>query len=561
MRKLLLILCLLMGSLSLQAQQNKTASTQKAKTATAPAKPKAAAAPKSAPAQKASTTTPQKAATPQKTTPQKAATPQKTAAPQKTTAPQKAAAKPAQKQAAPAGKKTVPTTKDIQKLQNEHASLQKQIKDSEAQLRNTNRDVESQLANLAVITGRISTQKTYVSGIQAEVDTLTRNISILGNDLTRLEKELDDCKRKYSHASRYMYRTRLTQNKLMFIFSAKDFRQMYRRIRYAQEYTKYQRAQGLIIKNKEEAIVTKKDELQKSSSEKRKLVREGRKEQAVLEGQQRERQTVVDQLNKKKLQLQSTIANQQAQSRQLNNRIDQLVQIEIKKAEERRLAEERRKAEEKRKQQIAQSNAAKKEAEKNKTATIRKANTTAPAKNNAPATAKADTKKKGKETTPAKTSTAKTNDTPSGYTAPDNSNHKLSSNFAANQGKLPVPITGSYVISAHFGPYSPEGLAGVTLDNKGTDYSGRPGAQARCVFDGEVTSVFNLGGTTNVIVRHGSYISVYCNLSSSNVHVGQKVTTRQILGPVARDASGNATLHFQLRKETAKLNPEGWIGR
>ena len=64
---------------------------------------------------------------------------------------------------------------------------------------------------------------------------------------------------------------------------------------------------------------------------------------------------------------------------------------------------------------------------------------------------------------------------------------------------------------------------------------------------------------TNVLVRHGSYISVYCNLSSSSVRKGQKVSTRDIIGPIARDASGNCTMHFQLRKETSKLNPESWL--
>ena len=64
---------------------------------------------------------------------------------------------------------------------------------------------------------------------------------------------------------------------------------------------------------------------------------------------------------------------------------------------------------------------------------------------------------------------------------------------------------------------------------------------------------------TNVLVRHGSYISVYCNLSSASVQRGQKVKARQSLGPVATDASGNIILHFQLRRETTKLNPEAWI--
>ena len=90
---------------------------------------------------------------------------------------------------------------------------------------------------------------------------------------------------------------------------------------------------------------------------------------------------------------------------------------------------------------------------------------------------------------------------------------------------------------------------------------GQSGARARAIFDGEVSAVFQLGNMKNVLVRHGSYISVYCNLSSTIVQRGQKVKARDILGTVADDGQGNYVLHFQLRKETAKLNPEAWIGR
>ena len=81
------------------------------------------------------------------------------------------------------------------------------------------------------------------------------------------------------------------------------------------------------------------------------------------------------------------------------------------------------------------------------------------------------------------------------------------------------------------------------------------------MYDGEVSAIFTVAGLYNVIVRHGSYMSVYCNLSSVSVKRGQRVSTRQSLGTVARDASGAYTLHFQLRQETAKLNPEAWISR
>jgi len=69
--------------------------------------------------------------------------------------------------------------------------------------------------------------------------------------------------------------------------------------------------------------------------------------------------------------------------------------------------------------------------------------------------------------------------------------------------------------------------------------------------------VFSFDGASVVMVRHGSYISVYCNLKSVSVRKGQKVSTRQPLGTVGSDN----ILQFQLRRETAKLNPEVWLGR
>ena len=120
-----------------------------------------------------------------------------------------------------------------------------------------------------------------------------------------------------------------------------------------------------------------------------------------------------------------------------------------------------------------------------------------------------------------------------------------------------MPITGGYRVVSHFGQYNVEGLKGVTLDNKGINILGSPGAQARSIYNGEVSAVFGFSGSKVVMVRHGSYISVYCNLSSVCVSRGQKVSTRQALGTVGRDN----ILQFQLRHNMAKLNPESWIGR
>ena len=141
------------------------------------------------------------------------------------------------------------------------------------------------------------------------------------------------------------------------------------------------------------------------------------------------------------------------------------------------------------------------------------------------------------------------------------SDRKLSGTFERNKGRLPIPVTGPYVIVGHYGQYQVEGLRNVRLDNKGIDIKAKQGAMARTIFDGEVTAVFQYNGLANVLVRHGSYISVYCNLESVIVRQGSQLKTRDVIGQISTDADGNTVLHFQLRKEKSKLNPELWIAK
>ena len=491
-----------------------------------------------------------------------------------------------------------PTNEGIRKLQYEQASLKQKMAESQNQLATTRKDVKAQLATLQMINGQISDQQKVVTGLQVQIDTLNRRISTHEQELRELEADLTECKRRYTRGVLYMYRNRLMQNKLMFIFSADNFRQMYRRLRYTQEYVKYQRVQGQIIAAKEQAVREKRNLLSGERVVQGKLLTQGKAQQTVLEGQQRTQQGVVTDLNQKQAELQATLAQQQRQYNALNAKIEQLIRAEIEAAERRRKAEEARRAAEAEARRKA-AEAARKAAEERRRAAeaARKAEAEArraeaeARRKAAEAERKAEAaRKRGEERAArearaaqareearaaeqaraaaaeaqrARTATEEANraTATANQNAPAPSDARLTGSFASNQGRLPMPITGNYTISSHFGAYNVNGLNGVTLDNKGINLTAPAGAQARCVFDGEVTAIFSMGGMTNVIVRHGSYITVYCNLSGVSVRQGQRVSTRQTIGNVARDASGNCTLHFQLRHETQKLNPERWLRR
>ena len=408
------------------------------------------------------------------------------------------------------------SNKLIRELESKRGALQKQIAESETILKNTKKDVGSQLNSLAALTGQIEKRKRYIMAINNDVEAIERELASLQRQLRSLER---DKKKKYEASVQYLYKNKSIEEKLMFIFSAKNLGQTYRRMRYVREYATYQRLQGEEILKKQEQIRKKKAERQQVKAAKENLLKEREGEKVKLEAQEKEKRTLVANLQKKQRGLQNEINKKRREANQLNARIDKLIAEEIERARKRAQEEARREEAARRKAQ-------------------------------------------GKEGQSAGTG-AKTKSKPLEVYTMSKADRELSGNFAANRGKLPMPISGAYIITSHYGQYAVEGLRNVKLDNKGIDIQGKPGAQARAIFDGKVAAVFQLNGLFNVLIRHGNYISVYCNLSSASVKSGDTVKTKQHIGQVfsAGTDNGRTVLHFQLRREKEKLNPEPWLNR
>lgn len=448
-------------------------------------------------------------------------------------------------------------TSSIKGLKNERAQIKKQIAAQQQKLRKNERDVKKRLQNLMVINTEIADKRRTIDTIRRDITHLDGNITQLNGQLIDLNKELNDRKQKYVKSMRYMHRNRSIQSQLMFIFSAKNFSQMYRRMRFMREYASYQKAQGEEVKAKQAEINQKHKELTATKRQKSNLLYKGEEEKRNLEGKQVEQQNVVNSLQKQQKTIQGIIAAQQKRDAALNAQIDRLVAIEVEKARQRAIAEAKRKAAEEAKRLEAERKRKAEELARKKAELARKQKEAEAARrkaeeerNQEERNAIAEAKKLEREVEEAKKEQSK----PLVYNL-DSEDRRISGSFESNRGRLPMPITGSYRIVSHFGQYNVEGLKNVRLDNKGINILGSPGAKARSIFDGEVSAVFSMGGVNGVMVRHGSYISVYCNLSSVSVHRGQKVTARQVLGTVGQDN----ILQFQLRKERAKLNPEAWV--
>ena len=519
-------------------------------------------------AQKKTTTTKPRTATAKKTTTKKTVT-------KKSTAKKSTSQKPAV---------------TVNSLKNEQQQVRRQIKEQERRLRANEADVKKRLQNLLVINNEIADKRKTIDTIRHDITRLDTTIHVLQEQLVVLGKELDERKLRFTKSMRYMHRNRNIQSRIMFIFSAKNLSQMYRRLRFVREYAAYQQTQGEAVKSMQEQVTEAYKELATTKKQKNALLIRDEQEKKSLENKQVEQQNVVNSLKKQQKTIQGIIDKQKKRDAELNAQIDKLIAQEIARAKARAEAEARRKAAEaeakKREEELAKKKAAAEAAAREnarriaeakareekakeearaaarksaaeKAAAEKKAREAEKARKEAERKADAERKAREREVAEAKKSAETKKPVEADYSV-SSEDRRLSGNFESNRGRLPMPITGPYKIMNRFGTNNVTDVKGhVTLDKKGIDIKGQPGAQVRAIFDGEVTAVFNYYGTTVVIIRHGSYLSVYCELASVSVSRGQKVSARQTIGKVGSDG----LMQFQLRNGNTKLNPELWLSR
>ena len=469
----------------------------------------------------------------------------------------------------------------INSLKKQRDEIKKNIAKQEKALRANKAQVEKKLKDLMVINGEMDRRRQSIDSINHDIHLLDGDIDILNAQLNTLNAQLEARKAQYIKSMRYMAKRRGIQSQMMFIFSGNDFSQIYRRMRFMREYAAYQRTQGKAVQEQQQRVNEKNEQLKAARGVKSNLLWKGKKEHAALAGQKEEQQKVVTSLQKQQKTIQNIIDEQKKKDAALNAKIDQLVAEEVERARQRAIAEAKKKAEEaeaaKRKAEAlarkkAEAEAAERENQRRieeAKAAEQKAKADAIAARNARARQLAEQRAREAEAARiaaerkavvdkerANIEVARAKKESEEAVRLSSADRLVSGGFEANKGRLPSPVAGGRIVS-HFGQHGVEGLPGVVLDNKGINILGSQGCAARAIYDGEVSAVFDAGGTMGVLVRHGAYISVYCNLKSVSVSKGQKVSTRQSLGVVGRDN----ILQFQLRKERDKLNPEVWLAR
>lgn len=482
-------------------------------------------------------------------------------------------------------------------LQRRQQATQAEIAETRRKIQENDRQVSRNLAELGKLQGDIETAKKQVAATRNQVTTLQNRIGTLEGKIAQGDKEVARMRGEYLKAVKAVRKRKGSNSTLAYIFSSKSFGEARRRMRYLREFSEWRKKQTDEIQNELNVLNQERAALAQSRDMYGKALARNVTAQKQLETQYGKQDAIVVQLKANGSALKTHLAQKQQEANALKGRVAALIAAEQRAAEQReaeRLAAEKRAAE----QRAAEQRAAEEKAARDRELAMtpkpgKAAEAKEPAKEK-PKEAKAKEQRKrrlkqskqtqskqqpkqdkaepqknagnsGREYADARNRRPRSDaSVSSGSSSASASGSKPAgvSNFASMRGSLPRPVGGAFNITSRFGPHSLPDLPDVVYDNPGIDAEVARGATAQAVYAGKVSGVYMIPGfSTVVIVNHGGYYTVYGNLASASVKVGDVVKQGSAVGRVAdsEDSPGHGQIHFEVWKNREKQDPLAWI--
>lgn len=219
----------------------------------------------------------------------------------------------------------------ITDLQKQKQETQKEIEYTTRLLKETQKSEKSSLNKLHLLNNQIGRRSSLISTINNEVAVYNECIGNSELSIKILQNDLRDLKKEYAEMIKQAYKNKSAYNELLFVLSAENFNQAYRRLLYFRRYTQYRQNQAEIIEAVSSVLDDNIKKLEVRKQEKQKLVNETRKEQQQLSGEKSRQNTELQKLGKEKRKLQQTLRQQRRVEEQLEKEIQRIIEEEARK--------------------------------------------------------------------------------------------------------------------------------------------------------------------------------------------------------------------------------------
>ena len=399
-------------------------------------------------------------------------------------------------------------------LEQRKKALLEQIKEMSALRQQQSQQHKTTVQQIEVANEKILARTRLIQINQQQANLLSKEIADNEEQMRTLKKELEYHKSEYAKIIKQSYKSKSAQNRLLFLLSSESFSQAYKRLAYMKQYVNYRKEQVTLIQTKTDKIKSLNDTLIAQRNTKNQVLEEQRQEQATLQTEKKELETLAANIRTGERSYEAQIREKQKHANAIDREIQRLIRLAIIEANKRE------------KERLAALNRGKGNAQSQGGMTT----STPPSASDAEVTF---------------------------VLTPES--RRVADSFEANKGNLIWPVVKGYK-SQGFGVYYDPVYPELQHYNNGVTIATEKGAEARCVFEGEVSAIQSIPGSNKVVqVRHGNYITIYYNLTDVYVKKGDKVKAKEALGKIFTDSNGKTEMKFFLYKNTTRLNPEFWI--
>ncbi len=218
-----------------------------------------------------------------------------------------------------------------QKIKNDQKKINQEIAYTTKLLNETKKVKKTSLTQSQILKSLISSREDYIRAVNSEIQYLNNQIIETQKQIEKLTLELKTLKDEYAKMIYFSYKNRNSYDRLMFIFTAEDFNQSYRRLKYMQQYNEHRRRQAELITNAKLTLALKKEELEKQKSEKFELLITKEAEKNTLKKEKTQKDRTIAQLKNKERDLRKKLRQKQAKARELQKAFQRILDIEISK--------------------------------------------------------------------------------------------------------------------------------------------------------------------------------------------------------------------------------------
>lgn len=222
------------------------------------------------------------------------------------------------------------TAQNVQELQKQQKVLQKQLQETKEMLKQTKKDETATENKLNLLNEDINTRKELIVNIQDEITALDGEMTLLTQERDSLQLKLEEAKADYAKLIRETHYADMQQSPLLFLFSAKNFQQLIRRVQYMRQFAQYRKEQVNLILSLQAEIDDQNMQLAERKQTQSDALQLQEHEQEILTADQRKHESMLKELKKKEKDLIAKQKKQQKKVDELNKQIDELIAKQVK---------------------------------------------------------------------------------------------------------------------------------------------------------------------------------------------------------------------------------------